>query len=112
VRLLENPIRGYAWGSRTAIARLQGRPAPTGAPEAELWIGAHADDPSRAEGIGLDKRIAADPEELLGAPAARRFGARLPFSTRIFVVATHAPLRRAYTGRGKDMRVRGGFARR
>ena len=31
----------YAWGSRTAIASLQGRSTPTAEPEAELWMGAH-----------------------------------------------------------------------
>ena len=35
---LDNPIRHYAWGSKTALARLQGRLAAT-EPEAELWIG-------------------------------------------------------------------------
>lgn len=44
---LRNPVRPYAWGSRTAIARLQGRPAPTATPEAELWIGAHPGAPSQ-----------------------------------------------------------------
>ena len=48
MELLDNPIRGYAWGSRTAIAGLQGRRAPTREPEAELWIGAHPEDPSGA----------------------------------------------------------------
>ena len=32
---LENALRDYAWGSRTAIAELLGRP-PSGGPEAEL----------------------------------------------------------------------------
>jgi mannose-6-phosphate isomerase len=32
IALLENPIREYAWGSRTAIAELQGRPVPSAAP--------------------------------------------------------------------------------
>ena len=40
-------IQPYAWGSRTAIARLQGRPLPSDAPEAELWIGDHPNGPSR-----------------------------------------------------------------
>ena len=31
----------YAWGSRTAIASLTGRPTPSSGPEAELWMGAH-----------------------------------------------------------------------
>ncbi|MGH3246559.1 MAG: type I phosphomannose isomerase catalytic subunit, partial [Trebonia sp.] len=39
--LLEPVTQPYAWGSHTAIAELRGRPAPTAAPEAELWMGAH-----------------------------------------------------------------------
>src|SRR6187200_124404 len=47
---LDNTVMGYDWGSRRAIAELQGRAAPTAAPEAELWIGAHASAPSRIRG--------------------------------------------------------------
>ena len=54
VLVLENPIQNYAWGSRTAIAELLGRPTPSERPEAELWIGAHLKAPSRiAEPVGL-----------------------------------------------------------
>ncbi len=51
MELLESPIRKYAWGSRTAIATLQGRPAPTPDPEAELWMGAHPTGPSRLTAV-------------------------------------------------------------
>lgn len=40
-----NTPRDYAWGSTTAIAHLLGR-APSGRPEAELWLGAHPGSPS------------------------------------------------------------------
>ncbi|MEV0534918.1 mannose-6-phosphate isomerase, class I [Kitasatospora sp. NPDC050463] len=43
---LDSPIRAYAWGSHTTLADLQGRPAPTAEPEAELWMGAHPTAPS------------------------------------------------------------------
>src|SRR3712207_7552594 len=33
VELLDNPVRPYAWGSRTVIAELQGRPTPSPHPE-------------------------------------------------------------------------------
>ena len=46
MELLTNPVRAYAWGSRTVIAELLGRPAPSPHPEAELWLGAHPGDPS------------------------------------------------------------------
>ena len=35
---LYGQIRPYAWGSRQAIARIQGRPVPSPGPEAELWL--------------------------------------------------------------------------
>ncbi|MFE4948515.1 mannose-6-phosphate isomerase, class I [Leifsonia sp. NPDC056665] len=41
-----NTPRDYAWGSTTAIAHLLGT-TPSGAPEAELWLGAHPGSPSR-----------------------------------------------------------------
>ncbi|RLY94185.1 mannose-6-phosphate isomerase, class I [Kocuria tytonicola] len=46
---MSNPIQHYAWGSRSVLAGLQGRPCPTERPEAELWMGAHASAPSRVE---------------------------------------------------------------
>jgi mannose-6-phosphate isomerase len=41
-----NTPRDYAWGSTTAIAGLLGT-APSGGPEAELWLGAHPGSPAR-----------------------------------------------------------------
>jgi mannose-6-phosphate isomerase len=90
LELLENPIRGYAWGSRTAIAGLQGRPAPTPQPEAELWMGAHPDSPSAAGGTPLTDVIGADPAGVLGADTVERFGPRLPFLMK--VLAAGEPL--------------------
>ena len=87
VDLLEPVIQPYAWGSHTAIAELQGRPAPTVAPEAELWMGAHPSAPSGVRRPGgrttLDKVIAADPLRELGAACAARFGGRLPFLLKV-----------------------------
>jgi mannose-6-phosphate isomerase len=80
-------VQPYAWGSRTVIAELQGRPAPTAQPEAELWMGAHPSAPSGVERVGghttLDAVIAADPAGELGAPCAERFGGRLPFLLKV-----------------------------
>jgi mannose-6-phosphate isomerase len=90
ITLLDNPIRPYDWGSHTAIAELLGRPAP-GGPQAELWMGAHPDDPSRlSDGTTLAERIAADPTAELGAPAVAAFGPRLPFLAK--VLAAQRPL--------------------
>jgi mannose-6-phosphate isomerase len=87
VDLLEPVTQPYAWGSHTAIAELQGRPAPTAEPEAELWMGAHPSAPSGVERAGgrttLDAVIAADPVGELGAECAARFGGRLPFLLKV-----------------------------
>ena len=86
---LDNPIQHYAWGSKTALARLQGRQAAT-EPEAELWIGAHPQAPSVVTVGGrratLDRLVAERPAEMLG-PAAERFGAVLPFLLKVLAVA-------------------------
>ncbi|GIF48873.1 mannose-6-phosphate isomerase type 1 [Asanoa ferruginea] len=91
---LDSPIRDYAWGSRTVLARLQGRPAPSAGPEAELWIGAHPGAPSTLDGedgpVSLADAIAAAPTGWLGAETVTRFGPRLPFLMK--VLAADAPL--------------------
>lgn len=46
---ITNTPRDYAWGSTTAIAELLGT-APSGRPEAELWLGAHPGSPARLVG--------------------------------------------------------------
>ncbi|HEX5811688.1 MAG TPA: type I phosphomannose isomerase catalytic subunit, partial [Pseudonocardia sp.] len=46
MELLENPVRPYAWGSRTVIAELLGEPVPSPHPQAEMWLGAHPANPS------------------------------------------------------------------
>jgi mannose-6-phosphate isomerase len=83
--LLRPVVRPYAWGSRTAIAELQGRPVPATGPEAELWMGAH---PSAPSGIArdpatLDAVIAAAPDRELGPQCAATFGGRLPFLLKV-----------------------------
>jgi mannose-6-phosphate isomerase len=85
--LLRPVVRPYAWGSRYGIATLQGRPVPSGGPEAELWMGAHPSAPSGLERDGrqttLDAVIAADPSRELGPDSLVRFGARLPFLLKV-----------------------------
>jgi mannose-6-phosphate isomerase len=91
---LSGIVRPYAWGSRTSLAELQGRAAPTEAPEAELWLGAHPDDPAtvgRADGpVALDALIAGDPAGQLGAEVATEYGPRLPYLLK--VLAAESPL--------------------
>lgn len=92
---LSNTVRPYAWGSTTAIPELLGT-APTGEPQAEMWMGAHPGAPSRlnrptAPGErSLTDVIAADPERELGPAAVRAFGPRLPFLLKL--LAAGAPL--------------------
>lgn len=88
---LENSVRPYAWGSMTAIAELFGQ-EPSGQPEAELWIGAHPDSPSKTLLPGgpeaLDQLIAAAPEDLLGAEVHASFGGKLPFLMKVLAAAS------------------------
>lgn len=46
---ITNTPRDYPWGSTTAIPELLGT-APTGRPQAELWLGAHPGSPARLVG--------------------------------------------------------------
>jgi mannose-6-phosphate isomerase len=86
---LTGAVRFYPWGSRTVIPELLGRPSPAERPHAELWMGAHPDEPSvLADGRPLDEAIAEAPEALLGAPVAERFGPRLPFLMKVLAADT------------------------
>jgi mannose-6-phosphate isomerase len=88
---INNTVRHYPWGSHTVIPELLGEPSPADRPYAELWMGAHPDEPSvRSDGIPLDKAIAAEPDRLLGREVHERFGARLPFLLK--VLAAERPL--------------------
>ncbi|ROQ68566.1 mannose-6-phosphate isomerase type 1 [Streptomyces sp. 840.1] len=105
---LSNTVRPYAWGSTTAIPALLGV-APTGEPQAEMWMGAHPGAPSRITRTGpatapdaapstpqppaeqpLTEVIAADPVGELGQAAVEKFGPRLPFLLKL--LAAGAPL--------------------
>lgn len=88
---LENPVRPYAWGSRTVIAELLGEPVPSPHPQAEMWLGAHPGDPSRvAHGASLLDVLAADPEAHLGTERTERWSGTLPFLLK--VLAADEPL--------------------
>ncbi|MFH0731086.1 MAG: mannose-6-phosphate isomerase, class I [Pseudomonadota bacterium] len=107
---LENPIMEYAWGSRTAIADLLAKP-PSGAPQAEIWMGAHPKSPSKViwEGrsVSLPLLIEQFPVEILGEPVATRFHNKLPFLFK--VLAAGQPLSiQAHPNREQ---ARAGFAR-
>lgn len=90
-----NEPRNYAWGIRDGISDLFGW-APTGLPEAELWLGAHHASPSRAT---------------LPAPWAdlaewqRHTGRQLPFLLK--VLAAGSPL--SLQAHPSDEQAREGF---
>src|SRR5262245_13495536 len=101
----------YAWGSRTAIAELQGRPTPSAQPEAELWMGAHPRGPSRLTRDGVEttlvELIAANGRRELGSDVAAAFGSRLPFLLK--VLAAGEPL--SLQAHPTEAQAREGFER-
>lgn len=85
---IENTPRAYAWGSRDALPELLGT-APTGEPQAELWLGAHPGDPAKVAKGGsahstLIELIERDPE------AYGVDGGQLPFLLKVLAIG--APL--------------------
>ncbi|MEU2492355.1 mannose-6-phosphate isomerase, class I [Streptomyces sp. NPDC007883] len=86
---LSNTVRPYAWGSTTLIPELLGV-APTGEPQAEMWMGAHPGAPSQTGRGSLHDLIGADPARELGRPTLEAFGPRLPFLLKL--LAAGAPL--------------------
>lgn len=109
-------IKPYAWGSRHALAQLQGRERPSAGPEAELWMGAHPAGPTGLTRDGaattLQAVVATAPERELGAACARRFGGRLPFLLKVLAaeqplsIQVHPDRRQARAGFGA--RLNGG----
>jgi mannose-6-phosphate isomerase len=90
IRLLRNPIRDYAWGSRSVLAELLGDPSPTAGPQAELWMGAHPAAPSQVRDdsgwMSLIDWIGRDAAAVLGREAARAFRGHLPFLMKVLAV--------------------------
>lgn len=90
MELLDNPIRPYAWGSRTSIADLLGKPVPAPHPEAEMWLGSHPGDPSKIGDKSLLDVVSSDPDGQLGPAVAHKWDGRLPFLLK--VLAAEEPL--------------------
>ncbi|MBU1023772.1 mannose-6-phosphate isomerase, class I, partial [bacterium] len=93
MRILENTVQEYSWGSKTAIPELLGR-EPNGKPQAELWMGAHPKVPSQVVDGGsyipLNEFIESDPVGILGDSVSSSFENKLPFLFKI--LAAGAPL--------------------
>lgn len=105
---LKSHIRGYQWGSREFIAKVQRRPYPSPGPEAELWIGAHPDNPSTVDARPLDKMIEESPVEFLGSSSLAQFGPRLPYLMKLLAaeeplsVQAHPDSEQAVTGHAAE----------
>jgi mannose-6-phosphate isomerase len=88
---LKNSIQKYAWGSRTAIPELLGKPSPSEEPQAELWMGTHPKAPSSvivgSKNISLIELIRENPEKVLGSKVARKFSGTLPFLFKVLAAA-------------------------
>ena len=118
MELLTNPVRAYAWGSRTVIAELLGRPVPSPHPEAELWLGAHPGDPSHlATGKSLVSRRSRPTRRASWAPTAPAAGGQtLPFLLKVLAAdeplsPAGAPERRRRRARVRRARRRAGMPR-
>lgn len=90
IGILRNPVRKYAWGSRTFLQSFLGMPEPWREPAAELWMGVHPKAPSKVRVNGewrsLIDVIHADPSSVLGKEAAGRFANELPFLLKVLAV--------------------------
>ena len=110
--LLDNVIKPYAWGSRTALAEMLGQPSPSRTHQAELWMGAHPGGPSRLRRASavrtLLEAIQSAPERELGPVLARRFGKDLPFLLKVLAaeqplsLQTHPSLAQAREGHARE----------
>jgi mannose-6-phosphate isomerase len=93
IHRLRCEIKGYDWGSTTAIAHLQRRPM-SAQPEAELWIGTHPSGESTLAdhpvGSTLRNVILTDPAQSLGPNIVSEYGPDLPFLLK--VLAAERPL--------------------
>jgi mannose-6-phosphate isomerase len=96
--------RDYAWGSHTAISEVLGS-APSGGPEAELWLGAHPGAPTRivdAASLGGSQDLAAwierDPAAALGARDGLPFLLKVLAADHPLSLQAHPDLTRAAAG--------------
>jgi mannose-6-phosphate isomerase len=100
LRIVNTP-RPYAWGSTTAIAELLGT-TPSGAPEAELWLGDHPGSPTRIVPPAEGEPLEPDLSTLLSGR-----GEKLPFLLK--VLAAGEPL--SLQAHPTIAQAREGFAR-
>ncbi|PST87795.1 mannose-6-phosphate isomerase, class I [Photobacterium iliopiscarium] len=83
---MDNVIQDYAWGSVTSIEQLFAIPNLDQKPQAEIWMGAHANGCSvitvNGEAVRLADFIATDPDAIIGAETQAKF-AELPYLFKV-----------------------------
>jgi len=86
---MKNPIKNYAWGSRTFLSDLMNQ-ATTSEPQAELWMGVHPQGMSQVKTVSgwssLASIISKEPEMVLGQSIAKKFDNQLPFLFKILAI--------------------------
>lgn len=112
---LKNRVQEYAWGSRTFIPELLGKPSPASKPQAELWMGAHPKAPSAVlldeENVSLLRLTEENPVALLGKETAEKFSNTLPFLFKVLAAAeplsiqAHPNRRQAEEGFARESRL-------
>ncbi|SMY17034.1 mannose-6-phosphate isomerase, class I [Photobacterium aquimaris] len=115
---MDNVIQDYAWGSVTSIEQLFAIPNPDQKPQAEMWMGAHANGCSvitvNGEAVRLADFIATDPDAIIGAETQAKF-AELPYLFKVLAaenalsVQVHPSKHQAEIGYAKEEKI--GIAR-
>ncbi|MEC6882303.1 mannose-6-phosphate isomerase, class I [Photobacterium piscicola] len=115
---MDNVIQDYAWGSVTSIEQLFAIPNLDQKPQAEMWMGAHANGCSvitvNGEAVRLADFIATDPDAIIGAETQAKF-AELPYLFKVLAaekalsVQVHPSKHQAEIGYAKEEKI--GIAR-
>lgn len=100
MRRITGQIQPYSWGSRVALAELQGRPTPTEHPEAEMWFGTHPAAPSRVaeSDVSLAEIIDADRAGQLGEHDELTFLLKLLAADQALSIQAHPTREQAREG--------------
>jgi len=87
---MKNPIKNYAWGSKTFLSQLLEQDTQATTPQAELWMGTHPQGVSEIKcddkWISLEAMISQHPDLILGEKVARQFDNKLPFLFKILAI--------------------------
>jgi mannose-6-phosphate isomerase len=98
---LANDPRGYAWGSTSLIAELEGREA-SGRVEAEVWFGDHPADPSETpDGRTLDRWLA-DEGAGAGIPESLPYLLKLLAAASALSIQAHPSKEQAEAGFARE----------